>query len=131
MEDHNFFVNVDLTDSKKIYYKFLGTVRGEKNPNTFLNLAFHIIQLSPAFTLQSCFKLCCYVHIKAFRGLSCYIRKTHYTRDCFIFLELFGRLYNIGFIGRIMLACVQPYGYLSFPYPTPSLPEIPFSLTCL
>lgn len=89
MEDHNFLVNVHLTNSKRMQYKFLGTVRGKNL--IFLNLAFNVIQLSPAFALQSHFKLCSYVHIKASRGLSRYIRKIHYTRDCFIFLELFGR----------------------------------------
>jgi len=90
MEDHHLLVDVDLTNSTWIRYKFLGTVRGKKTLIS-LHLPFHIIQLSPTFACQSCFKLCSYIHIKASRGLPHYIGKTHYTWDCLIFLELFQR----------------------------------------
>lgn len=46
----------------------------------------------------------------------------------FMFLQLFGRLYDIGFIGKIILACAWPYGSLSFPHATLLSPaEVPLS----
>lgn len=89
MEDNNFPVNVDLANSRRIQQKFLGTLKGKKL--IFLTLALRITQPSPPFALQSCFKPCSYIHSKASRGLSCYIRKIHYTRDCFIFLNCLER----------------------------------------
>lgn len=58
-------------------YKLFGTVK--VNLCFILGLAFHILQLFPAFTLQSCFKLGSYAHSKASRGLSFYIRKKYTT----------------------------------------------------
>lgn len=99
MEDLNFSVYVGLTKCKRIQ------VYEGKNL-IFLNLALHIWAFSH-LCISNAASNCSYVHANLPRVLSHYVRKIHYTRYCLIFLQLFGRWHNTGFIGRITLACVN------------------------